>query len=189
MRCSDSALFDRPWRRVKRALCSSQRWWFQLQRRGRCAQSGRLWHLSISWPKGGHFGAHPHRPWLRSNTACHEFARWRWMDGLHRADDFSCQRAASSGFAVCKPLCSTSRRQADTEALQLDGRGCEPWRPCRPKWCVCGGDEVEFELLQGPDCVPKSVLEVLSEYGQGSCYNFPFSLGPAVNCNVIPAFY
>ena len=155
---------------------------------GGCANSGRICLLPIFWPKGGCFGASSRRPWLRSDAACHEFSRWRWMGGLRRAGDLSCRRAAWRGYAVCKPLSSTSRLQAIPEALLLGGCGRVPWCPRRPKWCVPGDDEVEFELLQGPDYVPKSVLEVLSKYGQGSCCNFPFSLGPAVNCDVIPAF-
>lgn len=100
---------------------------------------------------------------------------------LCRAGDSSDRRAVSRGQDCCWPQSSTSWPGAVLEALLLGSRGREQWRPHRPKWFVPGIGEVDFELPEGLDCVPKSVVEILFVIVQGPGCIFFSCVGPDVS--------
>ena len=58
-----------------------------------------------------------------------------------------------------------------------------------PSGFVPGDGEVDLELIEGLDCVPKFVLEVLYANSQDLLCIFLCILGSAVMCCVIPAIY
>ena len=105
--------------------------------------------------------------------------------------------ASCCGFAVPAILLAEGRSRV---AKTVAGHNRQPpglvpcWRPCCsvvvvvshgaltvPSGFVPGDGEVDFELLEGLVCVPKSVVEVLFAFVQGPGCNFFSCVGPDVS--------